>query len=243
MLKLILPLICFSFFPENLGFGEPLGEALGLYQQGKFEAAAQKYRQALSEEHQNASVLFNLGNSYYKAGDKGRAMAAYLRAQDLAPRDPDIKANIEFLQKQLKDQVTTKSSIQDSLTLKSFLSLKELFFVVMILVSGAAILISFGFWSIPWRKVTWSGAALLGLLGLMTGSVLGLRMVQQEQWGAVTAKSVDVYAGPSDQNSVVVFKLHEGAAIKLLEKQGRWYAIELADQKRGWLPEDQALFF
>jgi hypothetical protein len=45
-------------------------------------------------------VLFDLGNSYYREGNLPQAILAYQRAQWLAPSDPDIAANLQFVQKQ-----------------------------------------------------------------------------------------------------------------------------------------------
>ena len=44
----------------------------------------------------SAALLFNRGNAFFKAGQVGRAIVAYREAQAIAPRDPDIRANLRF---------------------------------------------------------------------------------------------------------------------------------------------------
>lgn len=45
----------------------------------------------------SADSLYNLGNSYARAGKPGLAVLNYERASLLAPGDPDINANLEFV--------------------------------------------------------------------------------------------------------------------------------------------------
>ena len=56
----------------------------------------------------SANLLFNLGNARFKAGEYGHAMAAYHRALKLAPRHPDIAANLRIVhQKALTEPIPT----------------------------------------------------------------------------------------------------------------------------------------
>ena len=49
-------------------------------------------------EGYSASALYNLGNSYARAGKPGMAILNYERASLLAPNDSDIEANLRFVQ-------------------------------------------------------------------------------------------------------------------------------------------------
>src|SRR5271154_3612109 len=46
----------------------------------------------------SAAGLYNLGNSYARAGKPGMAILNYERADLLAPGDPDIEANLRLVQ-------------------------------------------------------------------------------------------------------------------------------------------------
>lgn len=50
-----------------------------------------------SEPGYSADGLYNLANSYARAGKPGMAVLNYERAALLAPNDPDINANLEFV--------------------------------------------------------------------------------------------------------------------------------------------------
>jgi tetratricopeptide (TPR) repeat protein len=65
------------------------------YQRGDFAGARDQYLAAIRQGLDGARVLYNLGNAYYRTGKIGRAIACYERAATLAPRDDDVRANLE----------------------------------------------------------------------------------------------------------------------------------------------------
>ncbi len=71
-------------------------QANKLYEQGKFGEAAALYERILHGDQTSAALHFNLGNALFKSGQMGRAILNYRRAEQLAPRDPDIRANLQF---------------------------------------------------------------------------------------------------------------------------------------------------
>jgi tetratricopeptide (TPR) repeat protein len=48
----------------------------------------------LADGFQNGAVYYNLGNAYVRAGEYGRAIAAYRKATPYRPRDPYLEANL-----------------------------------------------------------------------------------------------------------------------------------------------------
>jgi Flp pilus assembly protein TadD len=58
--------------------------------------AAAAYEQILTNGAVSPALYFNLGNAHFKAGQLGRAIAAYRQAERLTPRDPDVRANLQF---------------------------------------------------------------------------------------------------------------------------------------------------
>jgi tetratricopeptide (TPR) repeat protein len=48
----------------------------------------------LTDGIQNGAVYYNLGNAYFRAGEYGRAIAAYRKAKPFRPRDPYLEANL-----------------------------------------------------------------------------------------------------------------------------------------------------
>src|SRR5271166_3461726 len=48
----------------------------------------------LADGYRNGAVYYNLGNAYFRAGEYGRAIAAFRKAKPYRPRDPYLDANL-----------------------------------------------------------------------------------------------------------------------------------------------------
>jgi tetratricopeptide (TPR) repeat protein len=66
------------------------------YAAGQYDAAIRAYESVRDAGRDSAALEFNLGNAYFKAGTLPRAIASYERARRLAPRDPDVQANLAY---------------------------------------------------------------------------------------------------------------------------------------------------
>jgi Flp pilus assembly protein TadD len=71
-------------------------EASKAYDENRLPEAIQGWSRLVEEGQNLPAVLFNLGNATYRNGNLGEAILAYRHAQTLAPRDPDIRANLGF---------------------------------------------------------------------------------------------------------------------------------------------------
>src|SRR5580658_1333708 len=69
---------------------------------GKFPQAAKSYETILNSGAVSPNLLFNYGDAEFKSGNLGRAIAAFRRAALLAPRDADVRANLEFARNQVQ---------------------------------------------------------------------------------------------------------------------------------------------
>src|SRR5258708_6882523 len=72
-----------------------------LYEQGKFADAAAGYEKLLQSGQVSEAIYFNWGNALFKSGQIGRAIAAYEQAERIAPRAPDVRANLQFARNQV----------------------------------------------------------------------------------------------------------------------------------------------
>ncbi len=72
-----------------------LSHANQLCQEGKFDDAAKAYEDILAQGLENASLYYNLGYSYYKLGEIGKAALNFERSKRLNPSDDDVNFNLE----------------------------------------------------------------------------------------------------------------------------------------------------
>lgn len=77
-------------------------QANQLYERGQYSEAAIAYAKLLQTGTVSAPLYFNLGNACFKAGQVGQALLNYRYAERLAPRDPDIQANLRFARGQVQ---------------------------------------------------------------------------------------------------------------------------------------------
>ena len=214
-----------------------------LYERGSFVEAAQLYQQLADGGYGGIALFYNLGNAYYKSGDLGRAILNYLRAERLAPRDPDIQDNLQIARDGIVDPFERReqSALAGSIRLPQLkLSLDELALISLglwILLALMLLLLARRFSFRRWIGYASVVVALLFLAGIVSlGS--GLSSEAEDRKVVVVAESVDVVGGPGPQYEAK-FTLHGGNEASLVETRGAWTRLRLAGgQLQGWVPAD-----
>lgn len=206
-----------------------------------------------AEPGYSAAALYNLGNAYARAGKPGLAVLNYERAALLAPDDPDIAANLHYVQRaahvaadlragpnstppstatpskfaapSMLTKALTRAVTGASPVVMSWLGLAG------ILLLGAAVAMSRVSSRYPW---TCRGAAALGiaLLGLMAGQCAVL-------WPALHS-AVVVTAGAPVRVSPVpmgdpVFTLPEAEVVALAARHDEFVLVRTAAGRTGWV--------
>jgi hypothetical protein len=224
---------------------EAMLTANGLYESGQFGRAAQVYEQLVGQGYVDSALFYNLGNAYYKQGDPGRAIINYRRAQQPAPRDPDIQANLALARAQTVDRVEASDdgglfsqlgeAMQSRFTLDELamaaLAVWVLFVFLLILRSTARS-------GSRWRKGLQYGLVAVTVVLVVSVLALGglLYVGSGESAGVIVAPVVDVTSGPGAQY-VTTFSLHNGAEVNLLETRGSWVRLALpGGELEGWVP-------
>jgi len=81
-----------------------------LYESKLYLEASQTYQQLIDIGLKDHTLYYNLGNAYFKQNDLGQAILNYERAMQLAPRDTDIRANLDLARSQLLDKYDITSA-------------------------------------------------------------------------------------------------------------------------------------
>jgi tetratricopeptide (TPR) repeat protein len=225
---------------------DTMSTANHLYDAGQYSQAAQGYQQLVDQGFVDSALFYNLGNAYFKQADYGRAILNYRRAEQLAPRDPDIKANLELARTQIVGQsqeTETHEGLFSSVGrwTQQWLTVNELAIAVLtVWVLFVFLMIIFS--HIPKATMLREGVAYLVIitgLVLIAGIVsLGSRvyLANTQPEAVVLAQEVNVTSGPG-AHYVTEFTLHNGAEVRLLESRGNWTRLALADDKlQGWVP-------
>ena len=101
VLGIALLIACATQASNPVDFGRAFEDANRLYEQGRFGEAAMAYEQLLGAGHRPTAVYYNLGNAWFKAGQNGKAIAAYRQAERLNPREPNLRFNLQFVRKRV----------------------------------------------------------------------------------------------------------------------------------------------
>lgn len=71
------------------------------YSNAQYEQAIQQYKSVLDKGANDAIVYYNMGNAYFKMGDRAQSSAHYLRALRLNPNLKQAKDNFRLVQSQI----------------------------------------------------------------------------------------------------------------------------------------------
>lgn len=199
--------------------------------------------EALLKDGEAADIYYNLGNSYYKAGDIAKAVLNYERALLLEPGNSDIRANLEVARAKTIDKVDsipevffiswTKSLI-NSMSVDAWGTWGIVSFILFIIALYFFIFSK----QILWKKIGF----ISGILFLIIVICSNLFASQQKESllnrndAIIMSPSVTVRSTPSDSGTSL-FVLHEGRKVNIKDNtMNEWKEIRLEDGKVGWVP-------
>lgn len=241
----ILLLILLVVFPsrtsaQNTGdISAAFDAANKLYAQGKFAEAASAYENLALSGTVSPVLYFNLGNAFFKSSQMGRAIAAYRQAEQLTPRDPDVRANLQFARNQVQGPTLRPGRWErwlGTLNLNEWTGL-----------SAAALWLTFGLLTL--RQVRPAVARSLRSWTLLTGgcsaillACLALAWTGQahRQTAIVTVKEATVRNGPFDE-SPNAFTAQDGAELRVLDRKDDWLQVTDGTRRIGWVKRDAVL--
>jgi tetratricopeptide (TPR) repeat protein len=207
-----------------------------LYEEGKYADAAASYQRLLQGGQVSAALCFNLGNAAFKSSQIGRAIAAYRQAERLAPRDPDVRANLQFARNQVQGPTLAVGRWQRWLTR---FTLNE--WTVMAAAALWLLFLLLGF--LQWRpalKASLRRAVLaVAAVAVLLAACLVAALYQGRfvRIAVVVKPEVVVRAGWFDE-SKEAFTVHDGAELKVLDQNDKWLQVRADPLRLGWLPRD-----
>lgn len=220
------------------GWEEDFFKANQAYREGNFQEAIKGYVKLIRSGQGGGQIHYNLGNTYFRANQLGRAILEYERALLLMPRDPDLNFNLSHARDQTRDAIEeSRGSIETTFFwLKSF-SFSELFwsFAVLNLMFWAVLAVRL------FHRSEWLYYMFLLILScwLVAGLSFGLKYfwISNDDRTVILKKEVNILAGP-EKDDTILFKLHEGTVVHQERTEDGWSLIRLPDKKRGWVTSE-----
>lgn len=212
--------------------------ANNLYYAGKFQEAATAYEKLLQAGERSAAVYFNLGNALLKTGQVGRAVANYHEAERLAPRDPDVRANLQFARNQVQGPSLSPTRWERWL---ARLTLNE-----WALLSAAGVWLCFILLALIQLRPALRASLrpILIALGPLTVllcvcSVTAYR-ARASRIAVVVTRDVVIHQGPLDV-AQTAFIVHDGAELRVLEHKDDWLLVSTDPRRIGWVKRDKVV--
>lgn len=214
---LVLPVV--GAQPSLRAEGDEFGRGIAAYDAGDFDAAAGYFRDYASAQPRDPSGWYNVGTAAFRAGDRGSAVWAWLRAARLAPRDEDIRHNL---------RVAGAAPAVDRVVAPDRLSTEE-----------RALAAAVGWWLL----VAGFGAALFGLRGLAWSAAPGVTlllaaavvagfMAAAPRLVAPLQDGVPLYAGPTTRE-VAIGLLEPGTLAAVVEQRDEWLRVRTGGTAAG----------
>ena len=226
--------------------GSVMDKANQAYKVKKYEEASQLYLSVYNQGETSPSLCYNLGNCFFKLNDFSKSILWYERAQRLAPNDEDIDFNLNVARMKIVDKSDKMPAVFFVNWWNGFLRLFSAttwgIFSLLLFVGFLATLSVFLFSnSILLRKSSFYGT--IAFLVLFSVSSLAALMQRNSILNTkeliVMQPSCNVKSSP-DENSTLLFVVHEGIKVSQTDEVGEWIEIKLDNGTKGWIKKADA---
>ncbi|MBD3381876.1 MAG: hypothetical protein GF404_06740 [candidate division Zixibacteria bacterium] len=219
---------------------EDFEQAVEIYNRGEYDSALTVFQAIRDSGLVSAELYYNLGNCYFKTDQRGLAVAMYMQAERLNPRDEDIKANLRFVRSLLRDKPT--DSLQNPIwnfvkgSALYFRSSELTWFAFACFLLLILILIVWIYYRE--KKMLFIGIVIVLSFFIVTSATIvgiNIKLNYETPRGVITSPEVQVLAGPGAIGEVR-FSAHEGLTFKILDQESGYYEGLFANNLKGWVP-------
>ncbi|MEC8636683.1 MAG: tetratricopeptide repeat protein [Bacteroidota bacterium] len=211
------------------------------YNTGQYERAVMLYKEILNHGQHSAELYFNLANSYYRLNQVGESIFYFEKAKQMRPMDDDINVNSAFAQNMAIDavEILPKSQVaQLQENIIDLFSLDGWAYFIILLVWLLVLFWGFYLWNkVPLIKRTFFTFILfLGMLltGSLTIALMKSANNANTTYGILFDNKIDVWAEPNSR-AEVLFSIHEGIKVQMLDQLQEWQKIRIANGSEGWI--------
>jgi len=211
-------------------------KANALYEDGKYDEAINVYKGLVDQSLESGNLYFNIGNSFFKKGELGKAILNYERAIKLIPGDSDLKSNYDFALSQVKNIVPAKSDPFHRKVLNLYRSF-SMNGLTILLSAAYIVLLSFVFIFFvfkPGIRHRYVFTISLLIFFLISLYALSDRITSQNREAVLIAESSDAQFEPVD-NATIHYTIYEGTKVYIVQEKMDWLKIRRQDGKIGWI--------
>lgn len=210
------------------------------YNKGDYQNAMESYLGIIENGYHSSEVYYNLGNTNYKIGNVAETNYYFEKAKMLSPNDEMIINNLEFAKNMTMDSIETLPQTQINLFFNDLLAFMTtdnwsmLTMLTLWIVCILFLIYSFSK-SIFTKRIFFSSGVLSFLIFIffiyITISKHGQENIKK---GIIFDKEIGVWTEPN-QRTEVLFFLHEGTKLKIIDELEGWSKILISNGSEGWI--------
>lgn len=191
----------------------------------------------LVDGFKNGAVYYNLGNTYFRAGEYGRAILNYRKALPYRPRDPYLKANLQQAIAAAPGKLgdSPKPWWNHVLFWSDWLAFPTKVNLCLVGLCAVAI-VSAGAVALRLAKLHWVsvGIALLSL-ALGIDSLLQYRDVESGKWAVIVGETIARKGTGNSYEAAFDQPLRDGAEFQILNETSDWTLGHFEGIGDGWV--------
>lgn len=231
-----------------LGSSALLHQADSAYSADNFVLAETLYLQALRIGGSSTELFYNLGNTYYRQGNLGKAIVCYERALKLDPTNADARTNLEFVNSRITDKQIDSGSYMDSLWEGAVGAFKADTWAVIALILFAIFLGAMAAYifssAVMVKKASFFGGIIVFVITVCAViiSFSAANRVNSHDKAIVLSPSSQLSTSPREARSQAeqAFLLHEGTKVEIIDSvsnpgEGKWYEVMVGHGERAWI--------
>ncbi len=205
-----------------------------------FEEAAGGFESLLARGYRNASLEYDLANACLRLGRLGAAILHYRRALELAPRDPDVRANLELARQRVRPQIhpSGRRALIDRLLIVRHWFAPTARWQTGVVLSGVGWLLA-----CIWLLRRHGALLWVAAFAVVPGTLLQIELLselydqQRRPAAVVVGHPVELRRGRGEAYEPLLPEpLGPGVELRVVEARGDWVRVQLRNDAQGWLP-------
>jgi TolA-binding protein len=209
--------------PQSMHDSGAFEQGLQHYRSGQFAQAAKEFEASVRSDSTNVAAWFNMGNAYFRSGDRGRAVWAWAHAGRQAPRDRAVTRTLQSV------------GAVEVLRTRPPLSVRpvEWYLLAAICWWVACALCALAILKRTRLPLQW---ALPFLIMAIVALAIGMS-ADRKHYAVALDADTQLYGDPTVHSPVVV-KVQAGAGLDVLEQRDQWLRVRTLTQAEGWVESE-----
>ena len=241
---------------------EMVAEADTAYAHDDYDKAVSLYREVIGQTGPSASLLYNLGNAYYKSGNEGEARLCLERAKRLDPSNKSIDENIAYIAGRVEDANRAElkgkkgdvapdepgffgradRTISVDTSSNAWAEMAATAFILLVLAVALYLFSS----NVRFKKIGFFSALIFiffAVVFIVFAEMAASHFESKDEAVLMQFKQT-LSAEPEADAPAVGFPLHRGTKLRILDTEldvdGKpgWYKVELNSSNIGWIAAD-----